>query len=85
MRATLLGRTKMLETFLQDSEQARGVDLSLVNDDGKTLLILFVQHVEGTALKVKYVFLIKTFYLLKIWFRLEAAQDVPKNNECKVQ
>jgi hypothetical protein len=49
MSAAICGRSKMLETFLRDVERAKQVDLSLVNLEGKTLLILLIEHIPGTA------------------------------------
>ena len=50
MSAAICGRSKMLETFLRDVQRAQLVDLSLVNLEGKTLLMLIIEHVQGNKL-----------------------------------
>lgn len=44
MCAVLFKRFKILETWLKDKELVKKVDLNLVNDEGKTLLMLFLEH-----------------------------------------
>ena len=44
MCAVLFKRFKILETWLKDKELVKKVDLNLVNDEGKTLLMLLLEH-----------------------------------------
>ena len=47
MKATICQRAKMIEAWLSDPEEARKVDQSLKNKEGKTLLMLFIEHLDG--------------------------------------
>ena len=44
MCAVLCKRFKILETWLKDKELVKKVDLNLVNDEGKTILMLLLEH-----------------------------------------
>ena len=46
MKATICQRTKMLETWLYDVDGAQRVEQSLKNKEGKTLLMLFIEHLD---------------------------------------
>jgi len=46
MKAAICQRTTMLEAWLADVEGAQNVDQSLQNNEGKTLLMLFVEHLD---------------------------------------
>jgi hypothetical protein len=50
MSAAICERSKMLETFLRDVQRAKLVDLSLVNLEGKTILMLIIEHIQGTKI-----------------------------------
>ena len=60
MRATICQRTKMLEAWLKDVEGANKVDQSLKNSEGKTLLMLFVEHLDTTLTSKMVKLLCKT-------------------------
>ena len=45
MRAVISKRLKILEAWLFNKENAKIVDQSLKNKDGKTLVMLFVEHI----------------------------------------
>ena len=46
MKAAICQRTTMLEAWLADIEGAQRVDQSLQNNEGKTLLMLFMEHLD---------------------------------------
>ena len=46
MKAAICQRTTMLEAWLADIEGAQKVDQSLQNNEGKTLLMLFMEHLD---------------------------------------
>jgi ankyrin repeat protein len=52
MSAAICERSKMLETFLRDVQRAKLVDLSLVNLEGKTILMLIIEHIQGTKILI---------------------------------
>ncbi len=52
MRAAVCGQEKMLEAWLLDKEKAKSVDQSLVNNDGKTLMMLFVENLSPRLVRI---------------------------------
>ena len=44
MCAVLCKRFKILETWLKDKELVKKVNLNLVNNEGKTILMLLLEH-----------------------------------------
>ena len=47
MKAAICQRTQMLEAWLADVEGVQQVDQSLKNKEGKTLLMLFIEHLDS--------------------------------------
>ena len=52
MRAVICGSVKILEAWLKDKDNARKVDQTLANKEGKTLLMLYVQYMNHIQLRV---------------------------------
>lgn len=52
MSAVVLNRVRILEAWLRNKEKAKSVDLTLVNKEGKTLVMLFIEHLTSQYLKV---------------------------------
>ena len=46
MKAVICQRTKMIEAWMADVEEAQYVDQTLSNNEGKTLLMLFIEHLD---------------------------------------
>ena len=47
MKAVICQRTKMIEAWMADGEEAQCVDQTLQNNEGKTLLMLFIEHLDS--------------------------------------
>lgn len=52
MSAVVLNRVRILEAWLLNKEKAKTLDLTLVNKEGKTLVMLFIEHLTSQYLKV---------------------------------
>ena len=48
MKAVICHRAQMLEAWLADVEGAQIVDQSVKNNEGKTLLMLFIEHLDSS-------------------------------------